>query len=221
MHPHSHISSLDPAPHTRGSVIHWAGWYDAAVNFITLGHAASLREQTIALAAPAPGESVLEVGCGTGEIALRARARVGASGSVMGIDPSPEMIDVARRKASDAQRNIEYRTGVVEAMPYPDNSFDIVVSSLMMHHLPEELKHAGLQEIYRVLKPQGRLVIVDMTRPAGVWGKIMLVASMHGGLTRGVQDYAQPVEELGFTHIETGTLRVPILGYLRAQKDIS
>lgn len=221
MHSHSRASSPEPAPRTRGSVIHWANWYDAAVNLLMLGHAASLREQTIALASPAPGESVLEVGCGTGEIALRARARVGAGGSVMGIDPSPEMIDVARRKASEARLNIEYRIGVLEALPYPDNSFDIVFSSLMMHHLPEDLKRAGLQEVYRVLKPQGRLVIVDFARPTGVWGKIMLAASMHGGLSRAVQDYAQPVEEFGFAYIETGTLRVPMLGYLRAQKNIS
>jgi ubiquinone/menaquinone biosynthesis C-methylase UbiE len=185
---------------------------------MTLGRDASLRAQTVALAAPAPGESVLEVGCGTGEIALRARAHVGASGNVMGIDPSPEMINVARRKASEAGLNIDYRTGVVEAMPYPAGSFDIVFGSLMMHHLPEDLKRTGLQEIYRVLKPQGRLVIVDLARPKGVLGKILLAASMHGGLRRGVQDLAPLVEGSGFTNIETGALNVPMLGYLRACK---
>lgn len=220
MHNHSHTPTLEPAPATRGSVIRWAGGYDTLVNLLTLGHANLLREQSVALGNLSAGLNVLEVGCGTGEIALRARKQVGESGTVMGIDASPEMINVARNKALDQHLQIEYRVGIIEALPYPDNSFDVVFSSMMMHHLPSDVKRAGLQEIYRVLKPQGRLVVVDMNRPSGGAGKIMLLLSMHGSLKQGVQDLVPLVAEFGFTQIETKSFRIALLGYLRASKKI-
>lgn len=218
MHNHSYTPALEAASETKGNVIRWATWYDGLVNLLTIGQAGALREQAVALADLANGESVLEVGCGTGEIALRARKQVGASGSAAGIDPSPEMINVARSKALDEHLNIEYRVGVIEALPYPDNSFDAVFSSLMMHHLPDELKRTGLQEVYRVLKPQGRLVIVDMKRPTGGWSAVMLVVTMHGGLKQGVQDLEPLLQEFRFTQIEAGDLKLPMIGFLRARK---
>src|SRR5919199_6968659 len=136
---------------TAGQVLHWAHVYDLFGNIVTLGRAAAMRDQTVDLAALRSGERVLEVGCGTGEVAQRARARVGPTGQVSGIDPSAEMIAVAQRKAARARLDIEYRVGAIEALPYPDASFDVVLSSLMMHHLPDDLKPAGLAEVRRVL----------------------------------------------------------------------
>src|SRR5207244_5874484 len=112
-----------------------------------LGRAAAMREQTVELAELRPGERALEVGCGTGEVAQRARVGVGADGHVSGIDPSADMIGVAQRKATRAGLDIDYRVGAIEALPYADASFDVVLSSLMMHHLPDALKSAGLAEV--------------------------------------------------------------------------
>lgn len=218
MHNHSYTPALEPAPATRGNVIRWAGWYDTLVNLLTLGHADRLREKSVALGSLTAGQHVLEVGCGTGEISLRARKQVGAHGTVAGIDPSPEMINVARGKALDAQLPIDYRVGVIEALPYPDNSFDAVYSSLMMHHLPYETKRAGLEEIYRVLKPQGQLIVVDMQPPTSSAGKILLTLAMHGGLKQGLDDLVPLLKEFGYTHIETDRLGIPLLGFARAHK---
>ncbi|HZC77932.1 MAG TPA: methyltransferase domain-containing protein, partial [Ktedonobacterales bacterium] len=91
MHTHKRATQ-DSAPATEGSVIHWAWGYDWLVRALTLGRAGALRRQTVRLAQIQPGEHVLEVGCGTGDVALRARAAAGPTGVVVGIDPAPEMI---------------------------------------------------------------------------------------------------------------------------------
>lgn len=219
MHTHLHSRRQHAAPHTQGSVIHWAGAYDALVTLLMLGNASTLRERTVALADLVNGETVLDVGCGTGEITLRAARRVGAQGSVMGLDPSPEMIAVAQGKAAQARLQIDFRMGVIEALPYPDDFFDAVLSSLMMHHLPAELKRAGLQEIARVLKPRGRLVIVDIKRPTRVLEKLSLMIMLHRRLSSGIQDLAPMLRDAGFAAIESGDLKQRSLGYLRASQD--
>jgi len=178
---HDHAAGSKDAG-TRGSVIHWARFYDPVVTLLTLGRAPALRDEAADLAAIQPGESVLEVGCGTGQLTQRARARAGSSGLVCGIDPSAEMIRVAREKAQRANLTVDYRVAAVEALPFANGTFDVVLSSLMMHHLPEDLKALGLAEVRRVLKPGGRLLIVDMQRPSGLLSRLALPIVLHGGM---------------------------------------
>src|SRR5574339_896962 len=80
-HSHSHSHSIEQPAQTDGSMIRWAAYYDFTVNFMTLGHAGRMRSITIEQALIQPGDSVLDVGCGTGEVTLRAKTRAG-SGSV-------------------------------------------------------------------------------------------------------------------------------------------
>src|SRR5512143_567900 len=157
--PHSHAEAT---PQTTGMVLNWGRRYDWVVQIMALGQAGRLRRKTVEFAQIAPGERVLDVGCGTGDLTLRAAERAGSAGQVCGIDPGPEMIETARRKAARAHVEVDFRVGVIERLPFPDGSFDVVLSSLMMHHLPADLKPIGLAEIRRVLTPGGRLVIVDM-----------------------------------------------------------
>ncbi len=187
--PHHHATPRDTqAPATPGMVIHWASYYDMVVNLFMLGRRSQLRRATVELAHIQPGATVLEVGCGTGDVALAARERAGSGGSVHGIDPSPEMIAVAREKAERAGVAVEFQVGVIEALAFPDASFDVVLSSLMMHHLPGDLKRRGLAEIARVLKPGGRLLIVDFKRPTTRMARALLTLLFHGALREGVQD---------------------------------
>lgn len=200
---HSHAEA---APQTTGSVIHWADRYDRVVQIMALGQAHRLRRKTVEFAQVAPGECVLDVGCGTGDLTLVAKQRSGSKGQVCGIDASPEMIEVARRKAARQRADVEFRVDVIERLPYPDRSFDVVLSSLMMHHLPDDLKPKALAEIRRVLrrpdavsgKPGGRLVIVDSK-----------------GLLE-QQRVAALVKEAGFTRVETRGLWFNMLGLIRA-----
>jgi ubiquinone/menaquinone biosynthesis C-methylase UbiE len=213
-HFHSHASFDEQAPATRGVVIRWAKYYDPFVSFFTLGQRTQLRRATVDLARIRPGAAVLEVGCGTGDVALAAKARAGSTGSVYGIDPSPEMIAVARSKAAHSGATVEFQVGVIEALAFPDASFDVVLSSLMMHHLPDDVKRRGLAEIARVLKPGGQLVIVDMKRPTTWVARTMTALFLHGAMSVGIQDLPELLNEAGFSEVQTGEVRPSMLGYV-------
>ena len=202
---------------TTGKTIHAARFYDPLGAILMLGRGRALRERTIALAHLVPGESVLEVGCGTGEIALRAKARSGPSGSVAGIDPSPEMIAVARQKAARAKLDVDYRVATVEALPFADATFDVVLSSLMMHHLPEDLKPRAVAEIRRVLKPGGRLLVVDFKEPTSRLGRLVPVWLVHRRLPNGLQDLPGLLEAAGFAAVEAGATGFDYLGFVQGR----
>jgi ubiquinone/menaquinone biosynthesis C-methylase UbiE len=145
------------------------------------------------------GDAVLDVGCGTGTLALEAARSVDRSGRVYGIDPSAEQIARARAKAARRRARVEFQTGVIEHLPFPDATFDAVLSTLMMHHIPAPTKRQGLLEIARVLKPGGRLVIADFTRKQDRTGQ---AARFHAGGSR-LEDLVALVQEAGFERLET------------------
>lgn len=151
------------APGTVGRILHAALFYDVVAWLFMGGREQAFRQKTLDLAGVQAGESVLDVGCGTGTLALAAKRRVGASGVVFGIDASPEMVARARRKAARVGVEIVFEKAAVEALPFPDSRFDVVLSTLMMHHLPRAVRRDAAREIRRVLKPGGRVLVADFT----------------------------------------------------------
>jgi len=100
-----------------------------------------------------PGDRVVDVGCGTGALTLEAAARAGATGTVAGVDPSPDMLDVARRKTGP----ITWVEGSAERLPLPDRSVDAAVSQFALMFFDD--RAAGLAQMRRVLRPGGRLAV--------------------------------------------------------------
>ena len=205
------------APRTAGRTIRWwARFYDAASWLLSFGRASGIRKMTVEMAAAAPGESVLDVGCGTGTLAIAVKAAVGASGEVTGIDASPEMIEIARHKAEGAGVDAGFEVAPIEELPFPDGRFDLVVSSFMLHHLPDGVKGRGLAEIRLVLKPGGRFLAVDFGGTSqSVIGHLMSIFGHAHGAS--LDTLAPAIAEAGFTEVETGATKYRSLAFLRGQ----
>jgi len=154
---------MTTAPETKGRTIRWwAPAYDAVAWLTSFGQEPAIRRRTIAVAKPQPGEKVLDVGCGTGTLAIAAARRVQGTGEVQGIDASPEMVALARRKAKRRGIEAAFQVAPIEVLPFPADHFDLVLSTFMLHHLPDDVKSQGFAEIRRVLKPGGRFLAVDL-----------------------------------------------------------
>src|SRR5579863_987030 len=133
-------------PNASGNVLHWALAYDLLVRLFWLGKERVFREKSIDLAGLQPGERALDVGCGTGNLAVTAKRRVGPTGTVFGIDASPEMIARARKKARRNAVEVNFENAVVEKLPFADGTFDAVLSTLMLHHLGRKTRQQCLRE---------------------------------------------------------------------------
>lgn len=207
---HHTLNTSDPAGRTSGRVMNLGWRYDAmhsALNLLFGGKLRGMLDRALEVADLQPGERVLDVGCGTGTLALRAAEAVGRHGYVAGVDPGPRQVARARAKAARRGLAADFSVGVVERLPYPRASFDLVLGTLMMHHLPDDLKRTGMAEIARVLVPGGRLVIVDFARPEPNGGR----ARPLGAGALGIQDYPALLSDLGYARIAVGDLPAPRL----------
>lgn len=111
-----------------------------------------------------PGERVLDLGCGTGTLALAAK-RAQPAASITGLDADPEILARARVKAANENAEIALVQGLATELPFPDSSFDAVLSTLLFHHLAPDAKRTTARELLRVLVPGGRLHVADWGPP--------------------------------------------------------
>jgi ubiquinone/menaquinone biosynthesis C-methylase UbiE len=206
------------APHTEGRTVRWARLYDFGTTLLSFGRLSALHRKVVELARIASGERVLDVGCGPGRLAIVAATAGGQAGQTCGVDPAPEMVELARRNRARAGVRVQFDVGVIEAFPYSDDHFDVVLSSLMFHHLPDELKRRGMTEVRRVLRPGGRLVAVDFAAPPGEGiGHILCVLGLRKG-----SDHAERLREMlrgaEFEGVEMGATGLRALAFVRGRK---
>lgn len=202
------------APDTKGRVLHSAAGYDLLAWLLLLGRERAFRDRLVRLARLEPGQSVLDIGCGTGSLAIAAKRRVGPFGSVHGIDASPEMIARARKKARKAGVDVTFTDGVVEGLPFPDEHFDAVLSTLMLHHLPRAAREQCVREIRTVLKPGGRVLAVDFGRATGDRKSFIEHFHRHGRVD--VHDIVKLLSEAGLKIVESGPVGVRDLNFVLA-----
>ena len=147
--------------HPSGIVLHSPIFYDLTVWLAMLGKERAFRERLLQLARVKEGERLLDVGCGTGTLAIAAKRHVGQSGAIYGVDASPEMLTRAEKKARKANLEVLFRSGLAEALPFQDSFFDVALSTVMLHHLHAKTRRQCAAEIRRILKPGGRVFAAD------------------------------------------------------------
>jgi ubiquinone/menaquinone biosynthesis C-methylase UbiE len=207
---------LHGAPHadTPGQTIGPPRIYEAFVEVFFAGRRRGAYTRLVELSGARPGDRVLDVGCGTGYLTRLVAKAVGPGGKSVGVDPSPGLIEYARKKSHGAA--CAYETGVAEALQAPDASFDVVVTSLAIHHIPAELRPAAMGEMFRVLRPGGLLLLADFRPP-----RSRVVRHLVGALTGPAMEH-NPIDELdglaeraGFAVRGRGDVQ-PWLGYVQA-----
>jgi len=201
------------APRTHGLVLHWAARYDLLAWLLTHGRERELREAIIRLASLETGNDVLDIGCGTGTLAIAATRHVGTTGGVTGIDASLSMIARANRKAGKAGARATFQVALVENLPFPDRRFDVVFSTLMLHHLPRKTRQQCAREIKRVLRVGGRVVAVDFGRAK----RRGLLAHFHRHGHVEVEDIVNVFVAAGLTPTRTGPVCMNDLNFVVAE----
>lgn len=190
--------------------------YDPVVRVTT--RESAFKRRLLAEARLAPGEQVLDLGCGTGTLAIAAkRAQPGAE--ITGIDGDPEVLRRAREKTASAAVEIRFAEGLSTDLPYSEHSFDVVLSTLFFHHLEPAAKRTTAREIVRVLRPGGRLLVADWGPPQDLPMRIafLIVRSLDGfELTRENAEGALPkifaeaglvgAEQVGQLRTATGSM---------------
>ena len=162
--------------------------YDAANELLSLGVHKGWRRAAVRLSQAAPGQSVLDCATGTGDLALEFKRTVGAAGEVIGTDFCAEMLQAAPGKAARSGLAVEFAVADALALPYADARFDVASIAFGIRNVDDPLR--CLRELARVVKPGGRVVILEFGQPTGAFGAIFRLYSkgvmpLVGGLLTG------------------------------------
>jgi ubiquinone/menaquinone biosynthesis C-methylase UbiE len=184
------------------------------------------KQRLLEQAAPKPGQRLLDLGCGTGTLAIMAKAAQ-PEAEVVGLDADPEILVLARGKAEAAGTGVWFEQGLATELPYEDRSFDHVLSTLFFHHLTGADKRRTAAEVGRVLRPGGELHVADWGRPSDplMWAALFGTVRLFDGLERTRDNAAGALPEI-FTQggleraAETGRMRTVFgtLALYRARK---
>ncbi|MGV9821648.1 class I SAM-dependent methyltransferase [Nocardia xishanensis] len=210
-----HLLHNNPDPGTDGLTIDHGAGYDVFGAVFFGGRRGRVYRRLAELSGARDGDHVLDIGCGTGHLTRRLAAVVD-TGTVVGVDPSAKVLERAR--ATTKETNCTYVVGVAESLSAADESFDVVANCLMLHHLPEELRTRALGEMWRVLRPGGRLLIGEFRPPANHLGNHLIEALTGPAMANNPLHLLEPmVADAGFAGIGSGDLH-PWIRYVTASK---
>lgn len=219
---HDHRASDGSGVHEPGAPFRWPRRYDLTVAVMFAGRGRRFRGYVADVLGVDPGDRVLDVGCGTGTLALVLAGRAGPAGAVVGVDAATEMIAAAQQKSRGKKDAPTFQVAPAQGLPFPDGSFDAVVTSLMIHHLPEAARAGTIREMLRVLRPGGRLLIVEFRAPQGRAGKRMTGHLFgHAMADNTLDDVAAVTAEAGAAGVKCHPGGVGWLGLITASKPVA
>jgi ubiquinone/menaquinone biosynthesis C-methylase UbiE len=192
--------------------------YDPLVWVLSAGRVDALRRATLAAAGLGRGGDVLDAGCGTGALTVAARELAGPHARVVGLDASASMRARTRRRATGTGTKVELVAGRAEWLPFPDASFDVVVLSLVLHHLPPDRAAQAIAEACRVLRDGGRVVVVDFGRSRDAVGRLRAHLMLHGGSAASALDLGALLAAGGLSDVVPQPSPVPALNIVRATR---
>jgi len=198
-------------------------FYDPVVRFTT--RESTFKEALLRQASIRDGHRILDLGCGTGTLALIVK-RAHQGSEVFGLDADAEALQLARTKLQEAGIEVQLDKGLASALPYRAESFDRTLSSLFFHHLPSELKLEAMREVLRVLRPGGEFHVADWGKPTS---RAMRLAFVGVQILDGFAKTTDNLRDLlpnflrlaGFENVETTNCYSTMLGTLslyRARK---
>lgn len=205
-----------PDPHHRDGVLYHPHAYDAFSTIVFLGQRRRIWDKLVTASGATPGQDVLDVGCGTGQFTAALAPAVTPGGSVTGLDPSAPMIDYCRRRHTDD--HLRFEIGTAENLPFDDHTFDLVVSSLAIHHIPADHRATAVREMFHVLRPGGRLLLADLRPPDNpIMRRILTTGSGHRRLGPDpIHELRHLVVRAGF--VITGTGRHQYMHHIAATR---
>lgn len=219
----SHVTQIDEDNTIKSEMEKMVDTYDSYMRKITFGRENKLREMTVDLAQVRSGDCVLEIGCGTGTLTLEAKRKAGSSGKVFGIDIIPGMIERSQQKAAQANLDVSFQSGSIDNIPFPDNYFDVVICSFMIFHMSESVRKKGIKEIFRVLKPQGQLTVLDLNLPVRRVSRALMKLFLGFMFKHDLKELIPLMDSSGFygTALQQAKFRVlgmPMLSSVRCRK---
>jgi ubiquinone/menaquinone biosynthesis C-methylase UbiE len=216
MPPHIHRHTVDHAP---DQLIRSALLYD-------LGMALPGRRRRRLWAAfiddlaVTPGDRVLDVGCGTGRLTLAIAERVGPDGSVDGVDAARQMVARASGKARRRRLPATFQVALAQRLPFADATFDAVACTLALHHVAADERQTAVHEMYRVLRPGGRLLVAEFQTPTAR-GRLHALSWFHPAHENTVEQAGQLIRTAGFTNLTDGPTHLRWLGKITATKHVT
>ncbi len=204
-----------PNPDTPGLTLGDGRAYDRCTSLCFAGRRGPAFRRLVTASGARSGDRALDVGCGTGYLARRLGRAVGPRGSVVGVDASEAMVDYAR--SVEPAPNVSFAVGLAEALEFEDDSFDVVTSSMMLHHLPEDLRGRAVSEMVRVLRPGGRLMVADFRPPRRSMVRHVVGALFGPAMQHNPIDALRPMAETaGLREIQVGD--APLMHYVTGTK---
>ncbi len=208
---HGALRHRHAGPHGTGTTLDRFRLNAVVTQIAFGGRRRRVYRRVVTLSGTKPGDRVLDIGSSSGYLVRMLAGAAGPSGAVTGIDPSEAAIAAARRRAP---ANVTFLTGVAQDLSaFPDASFDVVTSTLAIHHVPARKRQDAFREMYRVTRPGGRLLVADLDPSRRVLPR-------HCGAARMQRAAAStgPLDELaasaGYQVQDHGTL--PLLRYVAA-----